>query len=404
MTEATIMRLGHLGDGIAEGPIFAARTLPGEVIEGTLDGDRIASPRILTPSPNRVRPPCRHVRACGGCAMQHAADDFVAGWKSDVVRAALTAHGISADLAGIETSLPHERRRATMSMRRTKKGALVGFHAPRSDVLTAVPDCLLLHPDLTASFPALEALAVLGGSRKGEMSATITQSIAGVDVAVNGGKPLDRHLEVGLAQLAGEHGLARLAWDGELVVERHAPVQLFGKAQVVPPPGAFLQATKSGEQALLTVVRDAVQGARRVVDLFAGCGTFTLPVAQDSEVHAVEGLESMMSALDAGWRKAQGLKHVSTETRDLFRRPLLPDELNRFDAAIIDPPRAGAEAQIAEIAASKLTRLAMVSCNPVSFARDVAVLRDAGFKLGPVQVVDQFRWSTHVEVAAALTR
>lgn len=404
MTQVTIQRLGHKGDGIAEGPVFVSRCLPGEVVEGEVQGDRIEAPRILTPSPDRVKAPCRHVNSCGGCALQHASDEFVADWKQGVVSAALSARGIEANIGGIETSLPQTRRRATLSVKRTKKGALVGFHAVRSDVITEVPDCQLLHPDLMALFPALKELAALGGSRKGEMSATVTRSDVGADVAVKGGKPLDRALETALGQLAGQKGLARLTWDGEVIATMHPPAQRFGPARVTPPPGAFLQATDDGEAALLNVVRQGVEGAKSVVDLFAGCGTFSLPVAEQAHVHAVEGEAAMMSALDAGWRHAQGLHRITTEARDLFRRPLLPDELNRFDAAVIDPPRAGAEAQIEQIAASDLTRVAMVSCNPVTFARDVEMLIAAGFVLGPVTVVDQFRWSTHVEVAAVLSR
>ncbi len=198
--------------------------------------------------------------------------------------------------------------------------------------------------------------------------------------------------------------MARLTWNGETLATIHPPAQSFGRARVTPPPGAFLQATEHGEAALRAVVMQAVQGARTVVDLFAGAGTFSLPIAEQAHVHAVEGVEAMMQALDTGWRQAPGLHRVSTETRDLFRRPLLPSELNRFDAAVIDPPRAGAAAQVAELAASDLPRIAMVSCNPVTFARDAELLIGAGFRMGPISVVDQFRWSAHVELAAEFVR
>jgi 23S rRNA (uracil1939-C5)-methyltransferase len=198
--------------------------------------------------------------------------------------------------------------------------------------------------------------------------------------------------------------LARLSWDGEVVFQSEPPVLAMGVARVSPPPGAFLQATPEGEAALLRAVLEATDGARRVADLFAGCGTFALPVAQRAEVHAVEGSSQMLAALDHGWRTALGLKRVSTETRDLFRRPLMPDELARFDAVVIDPPRAGAEAQIGQIAAAQLPRVAAVSCNPVTFARDARALVTAGYRLDWVQVVDQFRWSAHVELTACFTR
>ena len=173
---------------------------------------------------------------------------------------------------------------------------------------------------------------------------------------------------------------------------------------MVPPPGAFLQATKHGEHALLAAVDEITTKDSRIVDLFAGCGTFTLPLAKRAEVHAVEGEKTMMDALDRGWREGHELRRVTTETRDLFRRPLEADELRHFDAAVIDPPRAGAEAQIATLAASDVKTIAMVSCNPVTFARDAGMLVDAGFVMPWIQVVDQFRWSPHVEVVAAFTR
>lgn len=405
--QVTIERLGHQGDGIAagpSGPIFVPRTLPGEVVEGALVGDRIEAPRILTPSVDRVRPPCPHVKSCGGCALQHASDGFVEEWKSGVVRTALAAQGIDLDPEGIDTSPPRSRRRAVFSARRTKGGTLIGFHAPKSDSVTRIPECHLLHPDLLALMPALEALVQVGGSRKSDMRLSVALSEVGPDISVYGGKPLELQLETALAGLVGQHGIARLTWEGELVAQEVPPAQRFGRAMVTPPPGAFLQATKEGEAALLAVVRGVVGNANQVVDLFAGSGTFALPLAENAEVHAVEGDDAMVAALDAGWRKAQGLKRVSTEARDLFRRPLMPDELKRFDVAVIDPPRAGAEAQMHEIADSSLGRVAAVSCNPVTFARDARILIDAGFALTRLRVIDQFRWSTHVELAAEFRR
>lgn len=400
----TIERLGHLGDGVAPGPVYAPRVLPGESVEGDESGGRIDAPRIITPSPERIRPPCPHYKSCGGCALQHASDDFVARWKTEVVRTSLAARGMDAEIAGIETSPPRSRRRAVLSARRTKGGALIGFHAPRSETITAIPQCQLLHPDLIAAFPALKALVVVGASRKSLLRLNVSLSGGGVDVAVSGGKALDGELSRELARIAGQMGFARLTWDGELVALVAPPTQAFGRALVTPPPGAFLQATAEGEQALLEEVRRTVGDANRVVDLFAGCGTFSLPIAEQAEVHAVEGEADMVAAIDRGWRHASGLRPVTGEVRDLFRRPLMPDELADFDAVVIDPPRAGAEAQFAEIARSDVTRVASVSCNPATFARDAQTLVEAGFTLDRVVVVDQFRWSTHVELSADFKR
>jgi len=403
MEQHRIQRLGHRGDGVAEGPVYVPLTLPGELVEGQREGDRLLDPRVLEPSPHRVRPPCRHYKSCGGCQLQHGSDAFVAEWKREAVLAALSSQGIQAQVLPPDTSPPATRRRATFSARRTKKGALAGFHARASDVIVEVPECRLLHPDLLGALPMVEALATLGASRKGELSVTVTRTETGLDVAARGGKPLDGPMRLDLAQVCARHDLARLDWDGEVIAQARASVIRFGRARVALPPGAFLQATPEGEAALLREVRRIVGDAGRVIDLFAGCGTFALPLAERAEVHAVEGDAAMIAALDGGWRHAQGLKRVTTEARDLFRRPLLPDELSGFDAAVIDPPRAGAAAQIAALADARLPRIAHVSCNPSTFARDASALIGAGYGLGPVKVVDQFRWSAHVEIVAGFT-
>jgi 23S rRNA (uracil1939-C5)-methyltransferase len=403
MQSFLIQRLGQQGDGIAAGPLYAAMTLPGEEVTGRVDGDRLEEVKIVTPSPDRVAPPCRHFRSCGGCALQHAADPLVAEWKAGLVLHALSARGISAEIGSIQTSPPQSRRRAALSARRTKKGALAGFHGRASGSIVEIPDCKLLDPVLMPAVGLAEALAIEGGSRKGELSVLATVSQAGLDVEVSGGKPLDGPLRLSLAQIAERWQLARLGWDGELVATRQPPEQVFGAARVVPPPGAFLQATREGEAALLAEVQTILAGSGRVADLFAGCGTFALPLAERAEVHAVEGSAAMVAALDRGWRQARGLKRVTHEARDLFRNPLIAEDLKRFDGVVIDPPRAGAEAQVAQLARARVPVIAHVSCNPVTFAREAEQLIGAGYSMGPVTVVDQFRWSTHVELVAGFT-
>ncbi|MCH2249024.1 MAG: class I SAM-dependent RNA methyltransferase [Cognatishimia sp.] len=402
-TDHQIERLGHHGDGIAAGPVFAPLSLPGENVSGVLDGDRLKDLRVLTPSDDRVKAPCGHFKSCGGCGLQHASDDFVAAWKVDVVRQALAAVGLETMLRPIKTSPVRSRRRAVISARRTKKGAMAGFHMRASSVIAEISDCDVLHPDLMPALDIARELAVLGASRKGELSVTAMLSDGGLDIAVSGGKPLDGAFEAQLGQEAQRLKVARLTWDGEVIATLVPPVQRFGGARVVPPPGAFLQATREGEAALVTAAQEIVGDAKSVVDLFAGCGTFSLPIAETAEVHAIEGEAAMMKALDRGWREAQGLKRVSVETRDLFRNPLMAEDL-RYEAAVIDPPRAGALAQTAKLARSDLARIAFVSCNPVTFARDAKVLVDAGYHLDWVQVVDQFRWSSHVELVGAFAR
>ena len=402
----TILRLGHHGDGIASrgngAPIFVPRTLPGEVVTGEVAGERIAAPKIVTPSPDRVAPPCPHYRRCGGCHLQHASDAFVARWKRDVVREALSRAGIDAEIAGIETSAPNTRRRAALSGRRTKKGAQVGFHVRGSGEIVEIPDCRVLDPAILRALPVLEEVTRLAAARGGEVTLHVTATATGLDLSVEGAKAFDREVMLALAPLG--RAFARITWNGETALQQTPPAIRLGAAPVTPPPGAFLQATPEGEAALVAWVRRALDGAGHVVDLFAGCGTFAFPVAESAPVHAVEGERALTEALAAGARHATGLKAVTTETRDLFRNPLLPEELARFDAAIIDPPRAGAEAQVAQLAASGIGRIAFVSCNPGTFARDAASLVAAGFAMGPVTVVDQFRWSPHIELVAAFTR
>lgn len=396
-----IRRLGHRGDGVADGPVFAPLTLPGERVTGEVEGDRIVDPRILEPSPDRVSAPCTHFKTCGGCALQHASDTFVAEWKTEVIRTALSAHGIDAHMRPIHTSPPRSRRRAVLSGRRTKKGALIGFHARKSDTIVPIGDCHLLAPALFECLPTLADITKLGASRSATLSFALTLTETGVDCRVTGGKPLDPALQMALPQFRDR--LIRLTWEDEVVYADATPILHFGNTALTPPPGAFLQATADGEAALNAAVAEALDGATRVADLFAGCGTFTLPLAERVPVHAVEGVPDLIAALDHAVRHAQGLKAVTSETRDLFRRPLDPDDLAKFDGIVIDPPRAGAEAQTKALAAAQIPRIAMVSCNPVTFARDAAMLITAGYRLNWVQPVDQFRWSPHVELAAGLS-
>jgi len=403
----TIDRLGHLGDGIAstaDGAVFVIGALPGEVVEGELVGDKLTDVRIVTPSIHRVRPPCVHARTCGGCQLQHVSDDFVADWKVQVVRSALEGQGLTATFKPIVTSPPSSRRRATLSARRTKAGVMIGFHARGSDTLVAIPECRLLHPDLMGAFDGLAEIVKIAGSRTSEVSVTVTRSLAGVDVVVTNAKPMDATLRMDLARIVEAHRFARLALGDEAVALRDNPTQRFGRVTVTPPPKAFLQATEEGEAALLAAVRDALGAQTRVIDLFAGLGTFSVPFAATAEVLAVEGDAAMTLALDKAVRQAEGLHRLKVETRDLFRRPLEPDEFKGATGVVLDPPRAGAEAQTERLARSFVPVIAYVSCNPVTFARDAKALVLAGYNLDWVQVVDQFRWSTHVELVGCLRR
>ncbi|MEM8692982.1 MAG: class I SAM-dependent RNA methyltransferase [Pseudomonadota bacterium] len=402
--EYEIIRLGRQGDGVAEGPVFAPLTLPQEIVTGVREGVRLREVRIVKPSDERVKPGCQHFKACGGCQLQHASDGFVASWKADLVASLLSEQGLETEVRPIMTSPKRSRRRAGFAARRTKHGATAGLHGRASDIIVPLQNCDVLHPDVFAGLGLAKQIATSASSRKATLSVTVTLSEVGLDVLAKGAKSLNGDLHQDLAKLAREHDLARLVCDDEPIAVRRPPIQRFGDLAVVPPPGAFLQATKHGEETLQSLVLDFLADAKTVVDLFAGCGTFALPLAKRSEVLALEGDKAMTAALNHGWRNNQGLKKVQALMRDLFRDPLLAEDLKGFDAAVIDPPRAGAAAQIAELAKSGIPRIAYVSCDPATFARDAKVLVQAGYDLPWVQPVDQFRWSPHIELVGVFVR
>jgi 23S rRNA (uracil1939-C5)-methyltransferase len=405
--EFRIARLGAQGDGIAEadGPVFVPQSLPGELVRASRLGDRARLERVIEPAPERVEPGCPHFGDCGGCALQHASDAFVARWKEGLAVSALAARGIEGvEVRPVATSPPGTRRRITVAARRTKGGMQIGFHAPGSDRIVAIGACLVATPALVDVLPGLEELVALGASRKHAIRIALTLSEAGIDCAVTEAKPLDRPGMALLAGMAARAGLARLAWNGEVAVTRAEPVQRFGRARVVPPPGGFLQATAEGEAALVAAVREAVDDAGRVADLFAGSGTLALPLAEGAEVLAVDAEVAGLAALEAGWRQAGGLKRVRCERRNLFSRPLRLGALSALDAVVMDPPRVGARAQAEALAETPVPRVAYASCNPATFARDARVLLDAGYRLDWVQPIDQFRWSAHLELVGAFSR
>lgn len=400
-----VERLGHAGDGIAPGPVFVRSALPGELVEGEVEGGCMVRPRILDPVPSRVTPPCVHARSCGGCRLQHASEEFVAGWKRECVAQALALRGLQAQIAPqVLTSPPRSRRRATLAGRRTRDGVLVGFHARASDRIVEIPGCLVLHPELMALIPALQALVRAGASRRDVLAMAVTRTLTGPDVATSGGLPPGPLQRQELARIAADHALARLTWGGEVIAQSATPQIAIGRARVALPPGGFLQATAEGEAALVRLLSEAVRGAPWVADLFCGIGTFALPIAEEAEVDAFDGDAALVASLAQAVRHTAGLHPLRPVRRDLFRRPLEPAELAKFDAVVIDPPRAGAAAQVARLAASSVPVIAMASCNPATFARDAATLVAAGYRMGPISVIDQFRWSAEVEIAARFAR
>jgi len=349
-----------------------------------------------------IKPACPHFGTCGGCSFQDISAASYEADKQRKIAELLAANGLETELRPLVPAAPRSRRRATFAATRTKKTLQLGYYARGTHVIVPVSECPLVVPEIEQALPSLLHLVEGGLSRTARASIAVTATEAGLDVSVESGKAIeDGKFRSDLAQRAAKGDFARLVWNGELVAERRAPIIELSGIKVALPPGAFLQPTKQGEEALVQLVREAVGPARKILDLFAGCGTFTAALAQSASIHAVEGEANQLAALEHAMHMQgpdRGLKPVTIERRDLFKRPLLPVELNKFEAVIIDPPRLGAAAQSAELAKSSVPRLAMVSCNPSTFARDSKVLVEGGYRLQWVTPVDQFLWSEHIEL------
>jgi 23S rRNA (uracil1939-C5)-methyltransferase len=406
----TIRALGHRGDGIADtadGPVFVPYTLPGEAVEvepfpGSADRRHLL--RVETPSAERIAPVCPHFAVCGGCQTQHWDFARYLDWKRSLVVDALRQAGLDAPVDDLIDAHGEGRRRAVFHARRSQKGVLeVGFAAYRAHYIVSIDRCPVLAPSLTGAIPAAWALAEALGAMKKPLDIQVTASEAGLDVDVRGSGGLPPQRAAALVRLAETHRLARLTRHGEMIAQRATPTVRMGKATVALPPGAFLQATAEGEAVLARLVAAHVGAAKLVADLFCGVGPFALRLAEGARVLAADSDAAAVAALNQA-AKAPGLKPVDAQARDLFRRPLLPEELKRCDAVVFDPPRQGAEAQARELAASKVPRVVAVSCNAATFARDARLLVDGGYKLIAVTPVDQFRHSAHVEIVAGFER
>jgi 23S rRNA (uracil1939-C5)-methyltransferase len=406
-TRFTIARLGSQGDGIANaegGEVFIPFTLPGETVTAARQKDRATLMSVLEASPLRIDPACRHFTECGGCALQHFEAEAYRQWKREKVAQALKTKGIACDIAALVPCAPHTRRRVTFSARRTETGMLLGFVRALSSEIIPIEECPISLPAIVAALDKLRALAGLVCATSKAFHMTVTVTASGLDIAVHDAGKLGDHQRRIASNFVMAEGLARLSVDGEIVVEPKKPMVQFGSVAVALPPGAFLQATEAAEQAMAGLVSQHLSRARKVADLFAGCGSFALRLGAKSEVHAVEGDAPALAALDRAYRFATGLKRVTSERRDLFRRPLTFKELNVFDGLVFDPPRAGAEDQSKQIARSDVPLVAAVSCNPVTLARDLRTLIDGGYQLKSVTPIDQFLWSSHVEAVALLEK
>jgi 23S rRNA (uracil1939-C5)-methyltransferase len=403
----TMTRLGSQGDGVAEtetGELFIPFTLPGETVTAAREKDRATLMAVLEASPLRIDPACRHFTECGGCAIQHLEAEAYHRWKRDKVAHALNSKGIVCDVDALVPCAPQTRRRVVFTARRSGDGMRLGFVRALSSEIISIEECPISLPEIVAKLDRLKALAELVCATTKSFRMTVTVTGFGLDVAVHDSGKLGENQRRVASNFVLAQGLARLSIDGEIIIEPKKPVVMFGGVAVAVPPGAFLQATEAAEQVMADIVGRHLARAKKVADLFAGCGSFALRLAAKSEVHAVEGDAAALSALDRAFRFASGLKRVASERRDLFRRPLTFKELNAFDGLVFDPPRAGAEDQSKQIARSDVPLVAAVSCNPVTLARDLRILIDGGYALKSVTPIDQFLWSPHVEAVALLEK
>jgi 23S rRNA (uracil1939-C5)-methyltransferase len=400
-----IDRLGWRGDGVADtpaGPLYVPYALPGETVEvEATHPDRRHLIKVDLASPDRIAPICPHFGVCGGCALQHLATARYRDWKRGLVSEALAQAGLDTPVDDLVDAHGDGRRRAVFHARRGARNVLeVGFAALRAHHVVAIDRCPILAPSLAGAIEAAWAVAEALERTGKPLDIQVTATDAGLDIDVRGSGPLTPARIGELARLAERHKLARLTRHCEMVAQRAAPTLRIGRAEVVLPPGAFLQATAAGEATLAQLVASHCDSAKVVADLFAGVGPFALRLAERARIWAADNDADAIAALARAAAAASGLKPIETQVRDLFRRPFAPVELKRFDTVVFDPPRQGAEAQARALAASALPRIVAVSCNPATFARDARILVDGGYRLVQVTPVDQFLYSAHVELVA----
>ena len=416
--ELVVERVGARGDGIAMHfgkPVYLAFTTPGDRVRARLgrprDEGRVGTVvEMLTPGA-RQEPPCAHFGACGGCLLQHLPEEAYRGLKEEIVRAALERRGLDAGVVETLRRLPPgTRRRARLALYRPRKGAVrAGFHARESHEIVDMRVCAVLHPALISLVAPLRELAarLLQPGEAG--TAVLTRVDSGVDVLLELPREPDVAMLEMLAAFAEANDLARLSWrrcEDPLtpVAERRRPRVVFAGVAVDVPADGFLQASAEADAALSELVLAGTRSAKRILDLYAGLGTFTFALAERAPVHAVDGARPAIAALTAAAARAMLAGRVTAEVRDLEARPIMADELRRFDAVVFDPPRAGAKAQARTLAASRVAKVVAVSCNPATFGRDARALIDGGYRMTRVVPVDQFVWSAQVELVAWFER
>ncbi len=391
MAEIIIERMGEKADGLAEGRAYP-RTLPGEVVS--------AEGNVIRPSPERVAAFCPVFETCGGCKLQHWSAEPYRAWKTALLASALKARGIEPEIKPMIDAHGEGRRRVSLHVREIAGQWRAGFMAEGSHTLVPINTCPILVPNMQNA----PAIAAKFGNIFGDCDVAITLVDNGLDIAVKASRTLAEKAIAQFAPLMRDHGIARIAVNGETRAQQAVPMAHMGKALVALPIGTFLQATSLGEDILAALIVAYAKKSKRVLELFCGAGPFTFRLAEKYTVHAIDSDKSAIAALQAATRKLQGLKPITAEVLDLFRNPYTPMDFKEFDCVVLDPPRAGAEAQCRNIANSQLRRAIYVSCDVQSFARDAAVLVSGGFKLAEVTPVDQFKYSPHLEMVSLFTR
>ncbi|NKB56692.1 MAG: class I SAM-dependent RNA methyltransferase [Alphaproteobacteria bacterium] len=413
-SEVTIANIGIQGDGIANGAgerYYVPYAAPGDRLiitqgEQRKDGRFAKIENVVTPGPDRIDPVCAHFGTCGGCSLQHLSNDAIAAAKRGFIVTAMGRRGFeSIDVANTFVIDAGERRRVRLSVHKGR-ASIIGFKAARSRHVVDIRECPAIRPAIAALIDPLRALSGTLDAIGRKASILVTETDNGIDLLLRSDVFADLTLtdRETLAQFADHHDLARIAWDArggaEPVAERRQPRLSFGDAAVRPPPGAFLQPSAAGEKAIVRTVVSTLSDAKRIADLYAGCGTLTFPLSRLAPTHAFEGDAEMIAAI----RRAAAGHPVTATERDLARMPLTPRELETFDTVVFDPPRSGAKAQAAQLAASKVVNIVAVSCNPATLARDLRILADGGYTVESVLPIDQFPWSPHVEAVAILRR
>jgi 23S rRNA (uracil1939-C5)-methyltransferase len=403
-----IDHVGHRGDGVAfaDGQnVYVPYTLGGETVEvAPVPGhhpDRRHLLQVERASPERVTPFCPHFGTCGGCAIQHWETERYRAWKRDIVIETLAQAKLACEVYPLIDAHGLGRRRITLHARMGTHDVLkVGFAAANSHDIIPVDRCPILDPGLSGALDAGWAVAEPLISIGKPLDIQITATDSGLDIDVRGSGPLPAPMIATLSRVAEQHRLARLTRHGELVLMRTPPTITIGTAQVTLPPGSFLQATVAGEETLAALVAGHCQRAKHIADLFCGVGPFALRLSAKARIAAFDNDEGAVTALQKAATSTSGLKPIKAQARDLFRRPLMPQELRDYEAIVFDPPRQGAQAQVLQLAASKIPVVVAVSCNVATFARDARILVDGGYRLEGVTPVDQFRHTPHVELVA----